>query len=732
MPEPKRHIGLFAATSIGVGAIVGGGILALAGTGFAAAGPAAILAFALNGVIAVVTALSFAELSSANPQSGGTYLFARRTLTVGAAFSVGWVVWFASIVASALYALGFASFAIGSVVALWPAAPDWLTLPSTMTTASALTVLGCTAFLSRSAGSGGNWINVLKVIVFGVLIAGGFVVWAREQPPALDRLTPFMPAGFGGVISAMGFTFIALQGFDLIAAVAGEVKEPRRVLPKAMLFSLGIALVVYLPLLLVVLVVGVPAGETITAMSEANPDTVVAIAARNYLGTFGFWLVMASGVLAMFSALVANIFAASRIAQAMGRDRTLPAHLERVGSKRGTPLRALWVTATLACATLVAVGDVAQAGAASSLIFLISFALTHVICILARRRRPNHDGFRLPGWPYLPAFGVLTCGALAVFQGFVVPAAGAITGVWLVAGFFCYLWIFGQRARITDAASELADPDLLELRGRSPLVLVPIANPSNAAALATLAVYLSPPRAGRVLLLNVVQPGQHPEYGDELDAMANVLKKSMAVSLEAGLGVECMASIAKDPWAEIERVARSHRCAMTLLGMSDLNNEAIRARVEKLASELPGNVAIVRSPPGWKPSQVRRVLVPLGGRGVHNALRARLLTAMHQRAVADLEICYLIVVKEGTSEAEQRRMKELWTRLVTDESAAKGYVEVLAWNNIGSAVLKAAKDCDLILLGLGQVDKRRRVLGNLIQHVAASTDKAVMLIGQRE
>ena len=76
--------------------------MALAGTAFAATGPSAVLAFLLNGLIALTTALSFTELATAFPQSGGTYLFAKRIVSVGAAFNVGWVVWFASIVAAAL------------------------------------------------------------------------------------------------------------------------------------------------------------------------------------------------------------------------------------------------------------------------------------------------------------------------------------------------------------------------------------------------------------------------------------------------------------------------------------------------------------------------------------------------------------------------------------------------------------------------------------------------------
>ena len=91
--DTERRIGLLGATGVGVGAIVGGGILALAGVAFATTGPAAMAAFALNGVIALLTVLSFAELASKFPESGGTYAFSKKVLPVEAAAAVGWVVW---------------------------------------------------------------------------------------------------------------------------------------------------------------------------------------------------------------------------------------------------------------------------------------------------------------------------------------------------------------------------------------------------------------------------------------------------------------------------------------------------------------------------------------------------------------------------------------------------------------------------------------------------------------
>ena len=88
----ERTMGLAGATGVGVGAIVGGGVLALAGVAFATTGSGALAAFAFNGVIALLTALSFAHMSGAFPESGSPYTFAKKFLNVRIAFAVGWVV----------------------------------------------------------------------------------------------------------------------------------------------------------------------------------------------------------------------------------------------------------------------------------------------------------------------------------------------------------------------------------------------------------------------------------------------------------------------------------------------------------------------------------------------------------------------------------------------------------------------------------------------------------------
>lgn len=734
-----RTIGLLGAVSVGVGAIVGGGILALAGVAFASTGPSAIVAFGLNGIIALLTALSFAELSAAFPQSGGTYTFAKKVLSVRAAFMVGWVVWFASIVAAVLYAIGFGAFAIIIIEQVWQMdlgnPPAWLRSPWAVTGLAIGATLVYMASMMRQSGSGGPWANIGKVFVFGVLIVGGLWALTTYSPRAITvQMTPFFAAGFGGLIQAMGYTFIALQGFDLIAAVAGEVKEPERVIPRAMLISLGVALLIYLPLLFIIATVGIPQGDSIMAASAAQPETIIAIAAQNYLGQFGYWLVMVAAILSMLSALQANLFAASRVALAMSRDRTLPRRLEQIDATYGTPRLAIMATTAIIIALLIILPDVASAGAASSLIFLITFALAHGISILARRRRGKNQPplpFQVPGFPAVPLMGAVACISLALFQGSTVPSAGLIATVWLVIGTVLYVLLFARRARVVDAAAEAMDPQLMQLRGRSPLVLVPIANPNNANEMVYVADSLSPPNIGRVLLLTVVTPPSedwHPSEEPQriIDAQA-ILRGSLTVSFEAKFKPEALTTIANNPWQEIARVAQVHRCESLLLGLTNFSQGHTGDNLERLMTTVSCDVVVLRAKENWRPNNVKRILIPVGGQDNHSALRARLLSNFSRKGDGEREFTFLQIMPANTPDKERIKAERRLLTFAKEEVPKEPHVKVLCTDEVRASITQEAAEADLVILGLRQ-DRQHRGFGDITLHIAKNTDTPIIMI----
>ena len=736
--DTPRTIGLLGATGVGVGAIVGGGILALAGVAFTTTGPAAMVAFALNGVIALMTALSFAELASKFPESGGTYAFSKKVLPVEAAAAVGWVVWFASMVAAVLYAIGFAYFSTLMISDLWRTArgdaPGWLGSEQVVTGVAVATTVLLTLGLMRKAAGGGQWVNVGKVLVFAVLILGGLWVVAWQPPADTGRaLRPFFTAGFGGLVQAMGYTFIALQGFDLIAAVGGEVREPIKTLPRAMILSLAIALAIYLPLLFVITTVGTPAGMTVAEAAVENPEAIVAIAAQQYLGPIGYWMVIVAAVLSMFSALQANLFAASRIAHAMARDRTLPSRLSALHVQRGTPVVALAVTAVLVVLILLVLPDVSAAGAAASLIFLITFALTHGVAILVRQRSVRRPPpFRVPLFPAVPIVGGLACVALAVFQGVAVPVAGTITVIWLSVGGVLFLGLFARRARRRDASNTAFDPELVTLRGHTPLVLVPVDNPLNAAAMMMLADALVPTEIGRVLVQTIAvaptnwQPDDDPAPIERSQA---VLRDILRASTRLGIRAEMLTTVAPRPMEEIARVARLHRCESVLLGLTDISEESEVRHLESLLGTLDADVVVLRTHMGWQLAETENILIPIAGRGEHEYLLALLLGSLLRSRRR--QVTFLRVLPMSAGSDEVRRAQRALVRLAADAARELCQIEVLRDDDPLAAVAARAAVSDLTILGVQRHGRRKKLFGDFTRQIAQRTSCPLIVVSRR-
>jgi basic amino acid/polyamine antiporter, APA family len=733
-PKTNRTIGFFGSLGIGVGAMVGGGILALAGVAFVASGPSAILAFLLNGLIALITALSFAEMASANPQSGGTYTYAKKVLSLQVSFGVGWIVWFASLVAAVLYALGFGAFAI---FALQQIPIDWISSFAGFNVAAlllALVAIGLYTWkMIRSNATGGFIVNVGKLAVFAVLIAGGLAVLVQTPFSHIQNsLDPFFTDGFSGVIAAMGYTFIAMQGFDLIGSAAGEIKTPEKTIPRAMVGTLAVGLIVYIPLLFVMSTVGVQPGSSIAELSASNPETALAVAAQNYLGAFGFWLVLIAGIFSMLSALQANLFAASRIALRMSVDRTLNHQLSTFHKTFGTPVTSILVTSGIVTLLVIILPDVAAAGAASSLIFLITFALAHMIMILMRKRSYKaSETFRAPFYPYLPVIGGIACLALALFQAIVVPAAGIISLIWLLIGAVLFVSFFVKKAEVIEASEQALDPDLVRLKGLSPLVLLPIANPANAESMVFVANALAPPVVGRVLFLSIVIPSQEKDDIDRrLANNRDVTAQALKASFEAGLRPDSLTTIAHHPWEEIERVARVHNCRSLLLGLSDLNDLETGQNLEKLVRRVKSEVVVFRQPySGWKITDAKRVLIPVAGLSSHDPLRARVAASLWR--ASQPEFTFLQILPANTPDGTVNKRQSALTRFSSRIIPGKCENVVLTSDRVTDELVEQAKQHDLVIMGLGKAGPGEKAFGQIALTLAEKTNSALIFISKK-
>ncbi|MBN1457219.1 MAG: amino acid permease [Sedimentisphaerales bacterium] len=335
-PELSRELSLFQITMMGLGMMIGAGVFLGMGISIGHAGPGGVvLTFALNGLLAMFTAMSFAELSSAIPRTGGAYNFARLGFGRGTSFLAGWMEWFASSVAGSMYALTFSIYTIRYMSAIgWL---DWLYKASGVTYGSTeaasfemavvktVAVATALAFLYinfRGASETGKIGAIITMgqTIFVVLIGLVGLAVTIKDPSRLQNFTPFMPKGWSQLLVTMGFTYVAFEGYEVIAQAGDEAIDPRRNLPKAMIYSVCIVTVIYV-LVAFATVVSVKSGhqgvtghpwEWIGSFNEKGFGEAVA-----RLMPFGNFILTLAVIFSSTSALNATIYSATRASYAL-------------------------------------------------------------------------------------------------------------------------------------------------------------------------------------------------------------------------------------------------------------------------------------------------------------------------------------------------------------------------------------------------------------------------------
>ena len=393
----------------------------------------------------------------------------------------------------------------------------------------------------------------------------------------------------------------------------------------------------------------------------------------------------------------------------------------------------IYATALAMGFILLMVPNVSAAGAAASLIFLISFALVHWTNLLARRRSRIKAPFRTPWFPAVPVVGGLACVLLALYQAVTIPAAGGIVAVWLGFGVILYYGLFAGRAQAVDAFTEALDPRLGILRGRSPLVLVPMANPASAVGMVTLANALAIPVVGRVVLLTVVRrpsdfAAAQEETAKALQDANTVVGQALTASLSAGHTPEALMTIATDPWKEIARVAQTRECESLLVGFSSLEGAGNVEHIEQLLNDVECDVVVLRAPKDWSLNPSTRILVPVGGRGGHDELRARLLGSLGRAGCTSVRF---VQVTTESFPAALRYQRERELRVFAEEETfGVPQVDILRSNDMVEVLANEAGPNDLIILGLRH-QRGKRLFSELALQVARKTEAATLMISRR-
>jgi APA family basic amino acid/polyamine antiporter len=472
--SPEAELGLLDATMIGMGAMIGAGIFVLTGLAAQIAGPAAIVVFALNGAVTAFTGLSYAELAASIPKSGGGYAFVREIFDDLSSFIMGWMLWFAYMIAGALYALGFApNFlellhvydlvpppqAVGALAL--PVVDTGVPVAFLLAFVAVLLLVALNAVSTAASGSVETIFTIVKVSILVVFVAFG--VTAPSFSGA--EFQPLFPEGAGAaaVLPAMGLTFIAFEGYDLITTVTEEVKNPRENIPKAIFLSLVVTVIVYLAV--VTVAIGTLGAGGLADAGEAG----IAAAATSFMPT-GLPIIQNGGALVVFgavfstlTALNAVVIASSRVAFSMGREGQLLPSFGQLHHRYGTPFVAILASA------VVMLGSVAlptqSAGNMSSLFFLLSFIIVNVAVIRLRRERPNMNRpYEMPFYPAPPLIGValnlVLTGVLVEYLLRTDPLALGLSVAWILLGVVAYVALDRVKAR-SDRAVSGADTEMI-------------------------------------------------------------------------------------------------------------------------------------------------------------------------------------------------------------------------------------------------------------------------------
>jgi len=407
-PEPaglKREIGLFGATALGIGAIIGSGIFIVTGIVAGIAGPAMIISVLIAGVIALFSALCVAELSAYLPEEGGTYAYAQKLISPLAGFIAGWIWVFSNIFVGAAVSLGFAHY----FATLFPAL-----------TVKGIAVFICLIFIIinyiglKESTILNNLLVTLKVLILLFFIAFGLGFFSTAN------LTPLAPAGISGILSGAALIFFAYTGFARVTIMAEEVQNPRVTIPRSIYLALAISTILYI-------FVSVIAVGLVGAPALSRSGSPLADAIRVTGSSPAVLLISTGAMIATASVLLTTIMGISRIVFAMSRKGDLPAFLNRLHPRFNTPHYAIWLSGACMIAAIL-LADITLVVAVSTFAMLVFY----LIADIAALRIPS-DFQKYPR--IVPLIGAVSCIALI---GFLTINSWLIGCIGLVIGMVYY------------------------------------------------------------------------------------------------------------------------------------------------------------------------------------------------------------------------------------------------------------------------------------------------------
>jgi amino acid transporter/nucleotide-binding universal stress UspA family protein len=743
--ELARDMGLMHVTMIGVGAMIGAGIFVLTGIAAGIAGPALVLVFLFNGLVTGLTALSYAELGSCFPEAGGGYLWVKEALPQPNGFLSGWVSWFAHAVACSLYAVAFGAF---SVDLLQVAGIDVSRLVSGLdahephkTAAKLIAVFVTLLFVyinyrgAKETGQAESVVTMLKIVIIGLFIAFGvYAIFAgAAEEPWQGHFSGFFQKGPLGIIMAMGLTFIAFEGYEIIAQCGEEVKNPKRNIPRSIFLSLVIVVPIYLLVAFVALGATNPPGDVPTWQYLGQKGELAMIEAAEHfmMGKLGRIIFLIGGLFSTMSALNATVYSSSRVSFAMGRDHNLPGVFAKIHWRKRTPHFAVFISGALIILMAVAL-PIEDIASATDAMFLFLFIFVNLAVINLRKNRPDLDrGFKVPLFPYLPVAATMFNLILAVFLFFYRPLGIFVCMGYLAFGIIFY-YIYSQRKEFVAKAVPVvhAEHPVFVADPRQFHILVPVANEKTVGQLQGVAVSLAKAYKADITALNVIQvPAQLPpsEGRKYISRSRELLAEAVDYAEKEEIPIYSLVKLTHNIPKAIIETCQERKIDLMILGWEgeiSAYDRVFGTKLDEIILNTVCDLALICRAPAAE-ADISRVLIPVSSikyailsLKVAEALRPNMKTPI---------VLFHATYQEDIEEVESRYRSDLWK--LKDEITPERYeILVKKTSNVVEAIMTEVQHQDFVIMGAPEEGLVRRALfGDIPVQIARETEVPLIL-----
>ncbi|MDR3262620.1 MAG: amino acid permease [Tannerella sp.] len=447
--------------ALGIGAVIGTGIFVLTGTAAANyAGPALTVSFVISALGCIMAGLCYAEFAAMIPVAGSAYSYSYATLGEFIAWLIGWDLILEYLFAASTVAVGwsgyivsfFSDLGIHMPVTLTSAPFDFVHGEGWVSTGSLVNfpaicviALFCTLLLGGIKRSSmlNNVIVIIKLIVILLFIGFGasYIDTSNWTPYIPENTGQFGFFGWSGILRGAGVIFFAYIGFDAVSTAAQEAKDPQKSMPKGMLYSLMICMVLYI--LVTIVLTG------IVNYKDLNVPAPIAYAIDR-AGEGLFWLrpfIKIGAIAGLSSVILVLMLGQSRIFYIMSKDGLLPPVFSKVNRKYGTPHYSTIMTG-LSCGVIAGLLPINVLGELVSIGTLMAFVLVCTSIIVLRKTRPDvKRPFKTPFVPFVPVLGIVIC----LSQMLALPMDTWIRlFAWMAIGLVCYFCYGKKHSKLND------------------------------------------------------------------------------------------------------------------------------------------------------------------------------------------------------------------------------------------------------------------------------------------